>query len=409
MRRVVVTGIGIRSPIGNDYKAVEKNLRESNSGLKYNPDYAIVDMRCNVAGFCDFKPVDEVPHQHYRWMGPTAAMGYLSCLSAIEDAGLEPHEVSNPDTGLYFGSGTSSSEFQQYSQDVYVRKGVHREPTMVFKIMNSTTSANLTKALKIYGEGFTISSACSSSGHCIGEGFRTIANGYQDRMLVGGAETNHYSIAAMLDALMALSSKYNDNPTAASRPFDSARSGFVPGEGSGCLILEDYDTAVARGAKIYCEIVGYGATSDGFDMAHPSGEGAVRCMQKALKTQHDDWSEIDYINAHATGTLVGDAKELDAIRSAFGPDNIPPISSTKALTGHGIGAAGVQEAIYSIIMLNENFIAGTKNLEQTDSGYEDYPLVRKTVDAELTTVMSNSFGFGGANSSLVFKRVVDEE
>lgn len=402
MRRVVVTGIGIRSPIGNDLETVEKNLREGNSGLKHNPDYAIVDMRCNIAGMCDFKPVDVVDRQHYRWMGPTAAMGYLSCLSAIEDAGLTDNEVSNPETGLYFGSGTSSSEFQQYAQDLFVRKGLHREPTVVFKVMNSTTSANITKALKIYGEAFTISSACSSSGHCIGEGYRTIANGYQDRMLVGGSETNHYSIAAMLDALMALSSKYNDNPTAASRPFDKNRDGFVPGEGSGCLILEDYDTAIARGAKIYCEIIGYGATSDGYDMAHPSGEGAVRCMQKAMKP---NWPEIDYINAHATGTPVGDTKELQAIRSTFGPDNIPPISSTKSLTGHGIGAAGVQEAIYSIIMMNKNFIAGTANLEETDEGFEDYPLVRQSVDAELTTVMSNSFGFGGANSSLIFRKV----
>ena len=402
MRRVVVTGIGIRSPIGNDLETVEKNLREGNSGIKYNPDYAIVDMRCNVAGFCDFKPVEEVPHQHYRWMGSTAAMGYLSCLSAIEDAGLKPNEVSNPDTGLYFGSGTSSSEFQQFAQDTYVRKGVHREPTIVFKIMNSTTSANLTKALRIYGEGFTISSACSSSGHCIGEGFRTIANGYQDRMLVGGSETNHYSIAAMLDALMALSSKFNDNPTAASRPFDADRDGFVPGEGSGCLILEDYDTAIKRGAKIYCEIVGYGATSDGYDMAHPSGEGAVRCMQKAMKP---NWPKIDYINAHATGTPIGDVKELQAIRAAFGPDNIPPISSTKSLTGHGIGSAGVQEAIYSIIMMNKNFIAGSVNIDKVTSGFEEFPIIRQSIDAELTHVMSNSFGFGGANSSLVFRKI----
>lgn len=402
MRRVVVTGIGIRSPIGNDLETVEKNLREGNSGIRYNPDYAIVDMRCNVAGSCDFKPVEEVPHQHYRWMGSTAAMGYLSCLSAIEDAGLKPNEVSNPDTGLYFGSGTSSSEFQQYAQDTYVRKGVHREPTIVFKIMNSTTSANLTKALRIYGEGFTISSACSSSGHCIGEGFRTIANGYQDRMLVGGSETNHYSIAAMLDALMALSSKFNDNPTAASRPFDADRDGFVPGEGSGCLILEDYDTAIKRGAKIYCEIVGYGATSDGYDMAHPSGEGAVRCMQKAMKP---NWPKIDYINAHATGTPIGDVKELQAIRAAFGPDNIPPISSTKALTGHGIGSAGVQEAIYSIIMMNKNFIAGSVNIDKVTSGFEEFPIIRQSIDAELTHVMSNSFGFGGANSSLVFRKI----
>lgn len=409
MRRVVVTGIGVRSPIGNDLETVEKNLREGNSGITYNPDYNIVDMKCNVSARCNFKPIDEVDPKDYRWMGPTAAMGYLACVDAIKDAGLEPHEVSNPDTGCYFGSGSSSPDFQQYAQDVYVRKGVHREPTIVFKIMNSTTSANITKALKIYGEGFTISSACSSSGHCIGEAYRAITHGYQDRMLAGGAEVDHYALSAMLDALYALSSKYNDNPSAASRPFDKNRDGFVPGEGSGCLILEEYDVAVARGAKIYCELVGYGATSDGYDMAHPSGEGAVRCMQKAMKTIHGDWTKIDYINAHGTGTPIGDMKELNAIRAAFGPDHIPPISSTKSLTGHGIGAAGVQEAIYSILMLNKNFIAGSVNIDELDPNAEGYPIVRQSIDTELNAVMTNSFGFGGANSSLVFKKVMPEE
>lgn len=400
MRRVVVTGIGIRSPIGNDLDTVETNLREMNSAVRYNPDYAIVDMKCQISAQCNFRPKDEVPNKHYRFMGSTASMGYLSCLDAIKDAGLTDEEVSNFRTGMYFGNGSSSSDYQQTSVDTYIRKGVHREPTIVFKTMNSAVSANLTKALKIYGEGFSISSACTSSAHCIGEAYRTIMHGYQDRMFAGGCEISHYSLYAMLDSLYALSSKYNDNPEAASRPFDKDRDGFVPGEGSGCLILEDYDTAIARGAKIYCEITGYGASSDGFDMAHPSGDGAVRCMKDALQ----DIPKVDYINAHGTSTPVGDVKELEAIGTVFG-DDIPPISSTKSLTGHAVGAAGVHEAIYSIIMMNKNFISGTKNVDNIDKKAEPYPVVTKTVDAEINSFLTNSFGFGGANASLVFQKI----
>jgi len=399
MRRVVVTGIGIRSPIGNDLDTVEKNLREMNSAVRYNPDYAIVSMKCNVSALCDFDVEAEVPNKHYRFMGPTAGMGYLSCLSAIEDAGLTEDEVSNDRTGMYFGSGAASPDYQQAAADVHVRKGIYREPTIIFKTMNNTTSANLTKALKIYGEGYTITSACSSSAHCIGEAYRTIAHGYQDRMFAGGSETASYNLYAMLDSLYALSSKYNDDPTRASRPFDKDRDGFVPGEGSGCLILEDYDTAIARGAKIYCELTGYGVSSDGFDMAHPSGEGAVRCMKNAVQNQ-----QIDYINAHGTSTPVGDIKELEAIRAVFG-DNIPDISSTKSLTGHGIGASGAHEVIYSIIMMNKNFISGTKNVNELDEKAKGYPIVTQTIDKEINTVMSNSFGFGGANASLILKKI----
>jgi len=405
MRRVVVTGMGIYSPIGNDLKTVEKNLREMNSGVTFNDDYHLAELRCNVSGSIELKPKDVIPNEHYRWMGSTSGYAYMSALDAIKDAKLKPEEVSNPNTGLYYGSSSSAPDMQQYAQDLYVRKGMYRDPTLVFKCMNSTTSANLAKALKIYGEAFTIASACSSGSHCIGEAYRTIRYGDQDRMIAGGADVNYFALAGMLDSLRAMSTRFNDNPETASRPFDKDRDGFVPGEGAACLILEDYETAKARKAKIYCEIVGYGVTSDGFDMAHPSGEGAVRCMQKALRTADGDQSRIDYINAHGTSTPVGDPKELDAIRSTFGPDNMPPISSTKGITGHGIGAAGAQEAVYSIIMLNNNFISGTKNLDNVEPGYEDFPLVKETTKAKLRTVMSNSFGFGGANSSLVFRKV----
>ena len=407
MNRVVVTGMGIRSPIGNDLETVTKNLREGNSGIKYNSDYAAIGLKCHVSGSLDFHPADLVHPKDYRWMGPTAALGYLSCVSAIEDAGLKPNEVSNPDTGCYFGSGAASPDWQQHAEDVVVRKGPARDPTIVFKTMNSTTSANITKALKIYGEGFTISSACSSSLHCIGEAYRTIAHGYQKRMIVGGSDNDHYAMVGMLDALRALSSKYNDNPSKASRAYDKDRDGFVVGEGSGALILEDYDTAIARGAKIYAEIAGYGATSDGYDMAHPSGEGAVRCMSNAMSdARRKGYTKLpDYMNAHGTSTPVGDITELNAIKAAFHGADIPPISSTKSLTGHGLGSAGVWESIFSILMMNQSFIAGSANIDEIDPRAAEFPIARESFDAELDSVITNSFGFGGANATVIYKKV----
>lgn len=399
MRRVVVTGMGIQSCIGTDLETVKQSLYNTTSGIKANPEYTERGMRSQVSGSLALD-TDRIDRKLMRFMGNAAAFAYLSAVDALADSGLSEEQISNIRTGIVAGSGGASSASQVEAADILRDKGVRRVgPYRVTQTMGSTVSACLATALKIKGVNYSISSACSTSAHCIGHGAELIQMGKQDVIIAAGGEEEHWTLSCLFDAMGALSSKYNDTPECASRAYDANRDGFVIAGGGGAVILEDLDHALARGATIYGELVGYGATSDGADMVAPSGEGAVRAMQLASSTVD---GPIDYINAHGTSTPAGDITELNAVKETFG-DQCPAVSSTKSLTGHSLGATGVQEAIYSLIMMRDSFIAGSANVEELDPGAEGVDVVSKTRDQQLTRVMSNSFGFGGTNASLVFQ------
>ena len=403
MRRVVVTGMGIVSCLGNTKESVTESLREGRSGISFAPEYAERGLRSRVAGrpTVDFAAL--IDRKQLRFMGDAAAYAYIAMRSAIEDAGLTDEEVSNERTGIIAGSGGASSSNQMEAIDLLREKGIKRVgPYRVTQTMASTVSACLATPFRIKGVNYSIASACSTSAHCIGAAMEQIQLGKQDRVFAGGGEEEHWTMTCLFDAMGALSSKRNETPEQASRAYDSDRDGFVIAGGGGMLVLEALDVAQARGARIYAEVVGYGATSDGYDMVAPSGEGAVRCMRQAMSTID---GPIDYINAHGTSTPVGDIQELKAVIEAFG-GSAPRISSTKSLSGHSLGAAGVQEAIYCLLMMQGDFIAASANIENLDPAAQSLPIVRQRIDnAGLNRVMSNSFGFGGTNASLVLQRL----
>ncbi|KAB2656977.1 beta-ketoacyl-ACP synthase I [Brucella tritici] len=404
MRRVVVTGMGIVSSIGNNTEEVTASLREAKSGISRAEEYAELGFRCQVHGAPNIDVEALVDRRAMRFHGRGTAWNHIAMDQAIADAGLSDEEVSNDRTGIIMGSGGPSTRTIVDSADITREKGPKRVgPFAVPKAMSSTASATLATFFKIKGINYSISSACATSNHCIGNAFEMIQYGKQDRMFAGGCEDLDWTLSVLFDAMGAMSSKYNDTPSTASRAYDKNRDGFVIAGGAGVLVLEDLETALARGAKIYGEIVGYGATSDGYDMVAPSGEGAIRCMKMALSTVK---GKIDYINPHATSTPAGDAPEIEAIRQVFGSgDACPPIAATKSLTGHSLGATGVQEAIYSLLMMHNNFICESAHIEELDPAFADMPIVRKRIDnAQLNTVLSNSFGFGGTNATLVFQR-----
>ncbi|MFL0805796.1 MAG: beta-ketoacyl-ACP synthase I [Oceanobacter sp.] len=401
MRRVVVTGIGIVGCLGNNKEEVLTSLREQRSGISRIPEYEELGMRSHVAGRPNIDLDEHIDRKLKRFMGDSAAYSYLSMKEAIADAGLADDLVSNPRTGLVAGSGGASTSDIVESVDIVRSKGIRRVgPYRVTRTMGSTVSANLATPFSIKGVNYSMTSACATSAHCIGHAMELIQWGKQDIIFAGGGEEEHWSLSLQFDAMGALSSKYNDSPETASRAYDATRDGFVIAGGGGMVVLEEYEHAVARGAKIYAEVIGYSATSDGADMVAPSGEGAIRCMRDALDMAGNP--VIDYLNTHGTSTPAGDVTELGAVGEAFG-DSVPPISSTKSLTGHSLGAAGVQEAIYSLLMMENGFITGSANITELDEGASDYPIVRENRDAELKTVMSNSFGFGGTNATLIFK------
>jgi len=402
MRRVVVTGMGIVSCLGNTKAAVTDSLRHLKSGIAFIPEYAELGFRSQVAGRPEVDFAAEIDRKQLRFMGDAAKYAFLSMRDAIADAGLNEDEVSNERTGIIAGSGGGSASSQVEAADIARDKGIKRVgPYRVTQTMTSTVSACLATPYKIRGLNYSIASACSTSAHCIGAGMEQIQLGKQDRIFAGGGEEEHWTMASLFDAMGALSSKRNSTPQAASRAYDADRDGFVIAGGGGMLVLEALEVAQARGAKIYAEVVGYGATSDGYDMVAPSGEGAVRCMQQAIQTVE---GPIDYINAHGTSTPVGDIQELKAVAQAFG-NNVPHVSSTKSLSGHSLGAAGVQEAIYSLLMMENDFICASANIDELDEAAVGLPIVRERIDnAGLQRVMSNSFGFGGTNASLVFER-----
>ncbi|MGH8370562.1 MAG: beta-ketoacyl-ACP synthase I [Gammaproteobacteria bacterium] len=401
MTRVAVTGLGIVSCLGNDKASVTRSLREGHSGISYVPEYAELGLRSRIAGTPEIDLEARVDRKLKRFMGDAAAYAYVAMHNAIEDAGLDANTISNPRIGLIAGSGGGSVANQVIAADTLRNKGVRRiGPYMVPRTMCSTVSAGLATPFGIKGVNYSISSACATSAHCIGAAMEQIQLGKQDLVFAGGGEEVDWGMTGMFDAMGALSSKYNDTPAKASRPYDTSRDGFVIAGGGGILVLENLDHAKHRGARIYAELVGYGATSDGYDMVSPSGEGAARCMRMALETVD---GTIDYINAHGTSTPTGDTAELGAIRDVFG-DTAPPLSSTKSMSGHSLGAAGVHEAIYSLLMMEGNFIAPSINIETLDAGADGLTIVRETRQTKLQRVMSNSFGFGGTNASLVFQR-----
>ncbi len=402
MRRVAVTGLGVVSSIGNNKAEVLDSLKAGRSGIRFCDTYAEMGFRSHIHGDIKLDVGDVLDRKVRRFMGDGAAFNYIAMAEAIEDAGLDEAEVSHERTGLIVGSGGPSTSNQVAAADIAREKGPKRVgPYMVPRCMSSTNSANLATAFKIKGLSYSISSACSTSAHCIGNGYEQIQLGKQDIVFAGGGEEVHWSLTVLFDAMGALSSKYNDTPERASRAYDKNRDGFVIAGGGGVVVLEELDHARERGAKIYAEVVGYGATSDGVDMVAPSGEGAVRCMRQALAGLGN--TKIDYINAHGTSTPVGDIIELNAMREVFGAD-VPRVSSTKSLTGHAQGAAGVHEAIYSLLMLEHDFLSASANIEELDPDAEGVPLVRaREDDAGLGCVMSNSFGFGGTNATLVFR------
>jgi 3-oxoacyl-[acyl-carrier-protein] synthase-1 len=403
-RRVVVTGLGITSCLGTDQKAVTESLREGRSGISFQQEQADLGMKSHVAGSIDINLKELIDRKQLRFMGHAAAYAYLSMQQAIADAGLEDEQVSNVRTGIIAGSGGASSSSQVEAADILRDRGLRRVgPYRVTQTMASTVSACLATPFKIKGVNYSISSACSTSAHCIGNGMEQIQLGKQDIIFAGGGEELHWTLSSLFDAMGALSTKYNETPERASRAYDANRDGFVIAGGGGMVVLEELEHAQARGAKIYGELVGYGATSDGYDMVSPSGEGAVRCMQQALSTVTGD---IDYINAHGTSTPAGDMQELKAVKAVFADGNIPVVGSTKSLSGHSLGAAGVQETIYSLLMMQEDFIAASANIEELDPEAEGMPIALQRVDeADLQRIMSNSFGFGGTNASLVFQRL----
>jgi len=402
LKRVVVTGMGIVSSIGNNKAEVCASLRDGKSGIRFREQYQELGFRSHVDGPINLVPSDFIDRKVLRFMGDAAAFNYIAMRQAIEDAQLGESEVSNPRSGLVVGSGGASHENVIQAADILRSKGLRKVgPYMVPRTMGSTTSANLATSFRIKGVNYSISSACSTSAHCIGNAYELIQLGKQDIVFAGGGEEVHWSSTLMFDAMGALSSKYNDRPETASRPYDVSRDGFVISGGGGTLVLEELEHAKARGAKIYAELVGYGATSDGVDMVQPSGEGAVRCMRQALASLD---GRVTYINAHGTSTPVGDTKELEAIGEVFGPDS-PVIASTKSLTGHALGAAGVHEAIYTLIMMESNFIAASANIETLDPQAQACRIARtRQDDVQMDLAMSNSFGFGGTNACLVFRK-----
>ncbi|MGI9943434.1 beta-ketoacyl-ACP synthase I [Vibrio alginolyticus] len=400
MKRVVITGMGIVSSIGNNVEEVLASLKAGKSGITASEQFKENGLRSQVWGDLKINPAEFIDRKQMRFMGDAAAYAYLSMQQAIEDAGLSEEQVSNDRTGIVAGSGGASALNQTVATDTMRAKGVKRVgPYMVPRTMSSTVSACLATPFKIRGVNYSMSSACATSAHCIGHAMELIQLGKQDIVFAGGGEELDWSQTMMFDAMGALSTKYNDTPDKASRTYDADRDGFVISGGGGMLVIEELEHALARGAKIYGEIVGYGATSDGYDMVAPSGEGAIRCMKMAMQ----DVDGVDYINTHGTSTPVGDVKELGAIQQLFG-ENSPAISATKAMTGHALGAAGVHEAIYSTLMLDKNFIAPSINISNLDEAAQGLDIVTEARDAELTTVMSNSFGFGGTNATLVIKK-----
>jgi len=404
MRRVVVTGIGIVSCIGNNKTEVLDSLLNTKSGIVFSEEHKKYNFRSQVVGSVKNLDLDKhIDRKIKRFMGDGSAYSYIALKEAIKESGLEEKNISNEKTGIVIGSGGPSIKNVYYAVDT-IRKSAPKRmgPYIVPRTMASTCSATLAVPFKIKGVNYSISSACATSGHCIGNGMELIQYGKQDIVFAGGGEELDWALSGMFDAMSALSSKYNNTPEKASRPYDANRDGFIIAGGGGALVLEEYEHAKARGAKIYAELTGYGATSDGYDMVAPSGEGAVRCMKMALKTKRN---EIDYINTHGTSTPVGDITELNAIKETF-QNKIPKISSTKSLTGHPLGAASVHEAIYSLIMLENNFIAASANIKDIDDGAKPFPIVTKVEkNVSLNAVMSNSFGFGGTNSTLVFEKL----
>ncbi len=406
MRRVVVTGMGIVSAIGDNTQDVLASLRDARSGISHAPKYAELGFRSQVYGQPKLTdPETLVDRRAMRFHAMGTAWNHVAMDQAIADSGLEAHDISNERTGIIMGSGGPSTRTLIEAADITRTKGPKRVgPFAVPKAMSSTASATLATWFKIKGWNYSISSACATSSHCIGNAAELIQWGKQDVMFAGGCEELEWSLSVLFDAMGAMSSSYNDTPATASRAYDKNRDGFVIAGGAGVLVLEEYEHAKARGAKIYAELAGYGVSSDGYDMVAPSGEGAERCMRMAISTLK---APIDYINPHATSTPVGDLKEIEALRRVFGAgDKCPPISATKSLTGHSLGAAGVQEAIYSLLMMQNGFIAESANIQEIDPAFEDMNIIRKRRDnVQLGAVLSNSFGFGGTNASLVFKHV----
>ena len=409
MRRVVITGIGIISPIGNSAEEVEASLRAGKSGIIFAPDYAEHGFRSQVKGQPQIVLEDHIDKRDLRFMGPGAAYNFLAMQQAIADSGLAPEDVSNERSGLIMGSGgpSTSNFFQAF--DSVINKGAPKKmgPFMVTRCMSSTNSACLATPFKIKGVNYSITSACSTSAHCIGNGTELIQMGKQDIVFAGGGEELDWTLSCLFDAMGAMSSKYNDAPTTASRSYDANRDGFVIAGGGGVVVLEELSHALARGAKIYAEVTGYGATSDGHDMVAPSGEGGERSMKLALSTLPQG-RKIDYINSHGTSTVVGDVTEVEAIRRVFGRGHTPPIASTKSLTGHSLGATGVHEAIYSLIMMDKSFIAASANIATLDPALDPGEIVTTLREnVALDSVLSNSFGFGGTNATLVMSKYLD--
>lgn len=403
MRRVVVTGIGIVSCIGNDKQSVLESLKEGRSGISYNPVYEEMGLRAHISGRVNISFEDHIDRKHLRFMGDAAAYGYIAMDQAIKDAGLTDADVSNDRTGIIMGAGGSSSADQVEAADILRSKGIRKiGPYRVPRTMGSTVSACLATPFKIRGVNYSISSACATSAHCIGNAVELIQLGKQDVVFAGGGESEHWTLTNLFDAMGALTTTHNHEPTVASRPFDVSRDGFVIAGGGAVLVVEALDHALARGAKIYAEITGYGATSDGYDMVAPSGEGAVRCMKMALATTSG--SPVDYLNTHGTSTPVGDVTELGAVRAVFGGKS-PIITSTKSLTGHSLGATGAQEAIYSLLMMEHNFVSASANVTELVPEAEGLNIATKRLDdVRIDCIMSNSFGFGGTNATLVFER-----
>lgn len=401
-QRVVITGFGIVSPLGNSAEAVAKALRDGHSGIRAMPEYAEIGMRSQVAGVCDIDLEARIDRKQKRFMGDAAAYAAVAMEDAMQDAGLTLEAIASPRVGVIAGSGGGSPEWQIATADLMREKGVRKVgPYMVPRTMCSTVSAALATAFKIRGVSYSLSAACATSAHCIGAAADMIRHGVQDIMFAGGGEELHWGMSCQFDAMGALSTHFNDDAAHASRPYDAERDGFVIGSGGGMLVLESLEHAQQRGARIHAELLGYGVTSDGADMVAPSGEGAVRCMQMAMAGLD---RPIDYLNSHGTSTPLGDVTELAAIAEVFGAQ-MPPISSTKALSGHSLGAASVHEAIYCLLMMRDGFMAASYNIDRLDARCESFPILRETRAAQLDTVMSNSFGFGGTNAALVFGRM----